>query len=163
MLFPKGHAVSQEDVQTVLSDSRVETVFTLFDSMTSRVPNEQKLEQALTILQKIRLSKDASSVMIIAGLASCFRKLQLWQNLYSAHGANESAFKQNGFVSKKIREQYARAFQTWSEPQCAAILSLLSSTDMDIRSGGTVFEDVLLQKLLYEIIIKKGAGSSCYE
>ena len=39
----------------------------------------------------------------------------------------------------------------------AAILSLLASTDMEIRSGGNQLEDILLQKMLYEIVIKKGA------
>ncbi|MBR7064834.1 MAG: DNA polymerase III subunit delta [Treponema sp.] len=163
LIFQKGYTVTLQDVQTVLADSREENVFTLFNTMTLSVMPSQKLEQVLSVLQKIRLSKEASPVMIIAGLASCFRKLQLWHALSSEHGFSETVFKQNGFASKKMREQYERACKTWNVAQCAAILALLSETDMNIRSGGTVFEDVLLQKLLYEIVIKKGIATSVYE
>jgi hypothetical protein len=41
-------------------------------------------------------------------------------------------------------------------------LSLLASTDMNIRSSGTALEDFYLQTLLYSIVVKKGVGIQTY-
>ena len=36
--------------------------------------------------------------------------------------------------------------------------SAFSAADMEIRSGGSMMEEVILQKMLYEIVVKKGAS-----
>ena len=87
--------------------------------------------------------------MIIAGLASCFRKLQDW------HRRGEQAIPQ-----QMLQKQYRGAARVWNIKQTAAILADLASTDMEIRSGGTQMEDILLQKMIYEIVIRGGAQLS---
>lgn len=150
LCFPKEHEITEEDVESILIHDREETAFTLFNQISeSKEVPEVRFEKGLMILQKIRLSKDNSSVMIIAGLSSCFRKLVLW------HREGESAIS-----GKLMQKQYARAAKIWSVGQATAILADLAATDMEIRSGGTQMEDILLQKLLYEIIIKKGGQLS---
>lgn len=150
LCFPKEHEITEEDVESILIHDREETAFTLFNQISeSKESPEVRFEKGLMILQKIRLSKDNSSVMIIAGLSSCFRKLVLW------HREGESAIS-----GKLMQKQYARAAKIWSVGQATAILADLAATDMEIRSGGTQMEDILLQKLLYEIIIKKGGQLS---
>lgn len=145
--FPKDHQITEEDVEKILTHDREENAFSLFNLMSdSTIKPEVKLEKSLSILQKIRLSKDNSSVMIIAGLTSCFRKLLAW------HKEGESAIP-----FKTMQKQYRSAAKVWTVGQTAAILAELSSVDMEIRSGGSLLEDVLLQKLIYEIIVKKGA------
>lgn len=160
--FPKEHQITEEDVESVLIHTREETAFTLFNQIAKNSESPQKrLENGMTILQKIRLSKENSPVMIIAGLTSCFRKLILWHNLCSGgYEPDEFTFKTNGFSSKIMQKQYRTAAKVWTSGQATAILAVLASTDMDIRTGGTLLEDVLLQKMLYEIIIKKGAPLS---
>lgn len=151
--FPKDHVINSDDVESILTHNREESAFTLFNQISDSTENAQiRFEKGLAILQKIRLSKENSSVMIIAGLASCFRKLVLWHK-----NGEEVIF---GTLMKK---QYRSAASIWSVGQATAILSLLASTDMEIRSGGTMLEDVLLQKLLYEIVIKKGASMAIAE
>ena len=44
--------------------------------------------------------------------------------------------------------------------QATAILAILASTDMAIRSDGNLMQDLMLQKMLYEIILKNGAQIS---
>lgn len=145
--FPKDHEITEEDVDSILTHSREETVFTLFNQISNSTESEtQRFEKGLSILQKIRLSKDNSSVMLIAGLSSCFRKLVLW------HKEGEAAI--SGSIMQK---QYRSASKIWSLGQATAILAILASTDMEIRSGGNLMEDILLQKMLYEIVIKKGS------
>jgi len=34
---------------------------------------------------------------------------------------------------------------------------------MEIRSSGALFEDVLLQRVVYEAVVKKGASCAAYE
>lgn len=150
LCFPKEHEITEADVESILIHDREETAFTLFNQIAeSKESPEVRFEKGLMILQKIRLSKDNSSVMIIAGLSSCFRKLVLW------HREGESAIS-----GKLMQKQYSRAAKIWSIGQATAILADLAATDMEIRSGGTQMEDILLQKLLYEIIIKKGGQLS---
>ena len=150
VLFPKDHEITEEDVDSVLTHSREENAFSLFRELANSAdPAPIRLEKGLQILQKIRLSKENSSVMIIAGLASCFRKLQDW------HRRGEAAVPQS-----TLQKQYRSAARVWSLRQSAAILAVLASTDMEIRSGGSQMEDILLQKMLYEIVIKGGAQLS---
>ena len=150
VLFPKDHEITEEDVDSVLTHSREENAFSLFRELANSAdPAPVRLEKGLQILQKIRLSKENSSVMIIAGLASCFRKLQDW------HRRGEAAVPQS-----TLQKQYRSAARVWSLGQSAAILAVLASTDMEIRSGGSPMEDILLQKMLYEIVIKGGAQLS---
>ena len=150
VLFPKDHEITEADVDSVLTHSRDENAFSLFRQLANSADSAPvRLEKGLQILQKIRLSKENSSVMIIAGLASCFRKLQDW------HKRGEQAIPQ-----QMLQKQYRNAAKIWTSGQAAAILAVLASTDMEIRSGGSQMEDVLLQKMIYEIVIKNGAQLS---
>ncbi|MBD5404498.1 MAG: DNA polymerase III subunit delta [Treponema sp.] len=159
--FPKGHTIDSDDVDAILTHNREENAFSLFNTMSEEGEDPSRcLEKSLEILQKIRLSKDSSSVLIIAGLASCFRKLIIWQKLAASGKIDDFNLKINGFSSKKMKAQYGRAARIWSQGQSLAILALLSSTDIDLRSGGALLEDVILQKMLYEIILKKGGRSA---
>lgn len=164
IIFPKGHTVTIEDVEAVLTHNREENAFTLFNQISQSSDSVQKrFESGISILQKIRLSKDSSPVMIIAGLTSCFRKLALWHKI-SENGMPDSfTLKTNGFSSVLMQKQYKSAAKIWTVGQTAAILAVLASADMEIRSGGTFLEDVLLEKMLYEIILKKGAAISTAE
>ena len=62
-----------------------------------------------------------------------------------------------------MQNQYKNAAKIWTIGQATAILAILASTDMEIRSGGSLMEDILLEKMLYEIVIKKGAAMSLAE
>jgi len=151
--FPKDHEITEDDVDSILIHNREESVFTLFNAMANPSDSvQERLEKSLMILQKVRLSSDNSPMMIIAGLSSCFRKLILW------HRDGEGAFS-----GKLQRKQYSMAARVWTMGQTTAILAILSSTDMAIRTDGSLMQDVMLQKMLYEIILKKGAQISSLE
>ncbi len=146
----KGKIVTPDDVDSFLTHNREENAFSLFKQMIAPAETpDKRFSDSLEVLQGIRLSKENSSVMIIAGLASCFRKLQDW------HRRGEAAVPQS-----TLQKQYRSAARVWSLGQSAAILAVLASTDMEIRSGGSQMEDILLQKMLYEIVIKGGAQLS---
>jgi DNA polymerase-3 subunit delta len=164
LCFPTGTRLNVENVESVIAHNRGETAFTLFNTMSDKNLSVQKrFENSLGILQKIRLSKDSSAVMIIAGLSSCFRRLTVWQNLHeNGSSPDDFTLKISGFSSKSAKTQYSSAATIWSAGQVAAIMALLSQADMNIRSSGTAFEDTQLFLLIYSIIVKKGASLSFY-
>ncbi|MCR4734603.1 MAG: DNA polymerase III subunit delta [Treponema sp.] len=162
--FPKDHRITEADVDSILTHTREENAFSLFNQIASpSISPQSAFEKGLSILQKIRLSKENSSVMIIAGLSSCFRKLENWHRLMQNGPADDFTLKVNGFSGSIMQKQYRNAAKVWTKMQSAAILAQLASTDAAIRSGGSQMEDVLLQKMLYEIVIKKGASISVAE
>ena len=165
LCFPEGHEVTAADVEKMLSHNREESAFTLFDAMSDFTKSrEERLENSLEILQKIRLSKNSQSVMLIGGLVSCFRKLSLWHKIH-AGGAflDDFTLKTKGFTSKKARDQYKSAAKVWTAGQVTACIALLASTDMSIRSMGMQLEETQLQMLLFSIIMKNGAFCSEYK
>lgn len=162
IVFEKGHVVTEDDVDKLLAHNREENAFTLFNALCDISENAPKrLENSLGILEKILLSKANNSVVLIAGLASCFRKLQLW---HSIHIGNYSPdLRASGFTSKKQISQYTRAAQIWNFSQSVAITALISKVDVEIRSGGQNVQKTFLSLLLYEIVMKKGASISLYD
>lgn len=165
LCFPQDHVITGADVEQLLAHNREESAFTLFDAMADADSSVQKrLEGALQILQKILLTKNGNAVMLIAGLASCFRRLLVWHRLHAAGAyADDITLRQNGFAGKTIRAQYARAARVWTQGQAAGIVALLSKTDMEIRALGTAFVETQLTLMVYEIVVKRGAYTASYE
>lgn len=163
--FEKGHTVSTDDVDNILSHNREESPFTLFEAMADSASSpSQRLETALQILQKLRLSRDSNGVALIAGLTYCFRQLRTWHTLH-ADGASPSdlILKTNGFAGKKNQARYHSAAAVWGPGSTASIISLLSSTDMADRESGMALEDTRLVMLVYAIVIKNGVYCATYE
>ena len=163
-VFEPGTRITVQNVDQLIEHNREESAFTLFDAMAEKGKSvQERLETSLGVLQKIRLSKDSSSVALIAGLAYSFRRLLAWHNLAKAGKTDDFSLKTNGFASKKSREQQGAAARVWTLGQTLAILALLSRADMGIRSGGSGLEDVILQTMVYSIVVKKGASLAAWE
>lgn len=156
ILFPKEHAITADDIENVLAHTKIENAFTLFDAMCESESESRRFQNALSVLQAIRLSKDSSAQLLIAGLTSCFRRLQIWHALSDAGECDDFHLRTNGFSSKKAKAQYTRAASLWSAGQTHAILATLANADLEIRSGSANLETIILEKMLYEIVIKKG-------
>lgn len=162
--FEPGTKITVQNVDQLIEHNREESAFTLFDAMAQHSKGaDERLETALGILQKIRLSKDSSSVALLAGLSYCFRRLEAWQNLERAGKNDDFSLKTNGFASKKSRSQFSSAARVWTLGQTVAIKALIARVDMQIRSSGSGMEDTLLQTLIYSIVVKKGASLSVWE
>ena len=159
-----GAKITVQNVDQLIEHNREENAFTLFDAMAEKGKTPQeRLETSLGVLQKIRLSKDSSSVALIAGLAYSFRRLLAWHNLAKAGKTDDFSLKTNGFSSKKSRAQFSMAAKVWTLGQTVAIKALIARVDMQIRSSGTGMEDTLLQTLIYSIVAKKGASLAVWE
>lgn len=159
LCLERGSRVTAAAVEQFIAHNREESPFTLFDALSCTADNSRhRLETALDILHKIRLSKDSSSIQLLAGLTFCFRKLRQWHSLYAGQrGVSEFDLKKAGFSSKKARTQYTAAARMWSAAQTEAILALIARTDMAMRTLGQAAETTLLELLLYSIVLKRGA------
>lgn len=76
---------------------------------------------------------------------------------------SEFDLKIKGFSSKKAQNQYAGAQRIWDEHRTLPVLALLSKTDMDIRSAGTILEETMLCSMLYSLVYKDGQSLSQYQ
>lgn len=162
VLFEKGYVITEDDVDKLLVHNRDENAFTLFNALADSSENaSRRFENSLEILEKILLSKANNTVMLIAGLSSCFRKLELWHSIHN--GNYNPDLKANGFTSKKQIAQYTKASQIWNLNQAATIVALISKTDMELRSGGQGLQKTMLSLLLYEIVMKNGGRISTYD
>ncbi len=162
--FDKDHVISVDDVEAVLAHNREESAFTLFDAMAASERDVgTRLSDALSILQKLRNSKDSGAVQIIAGLTWCFRKLKVWHVLASEGGLSDFNLKINGFQAKRMQQKYRAAAKLWSPKETESAISLLSKTDMLIRSSGSSVESVSMQTLVYCLCMKKGSPLCEYE
>lgn len=162
--FEKGHQISSEDVDKILTHNREENAFTLFEALSdSSKSQKERFESGLEILQKIRLSKDSSGVALMAGLLYCFRQLRVWHEIHSRGAVGEKELRASGFSSKKNQTKYEMAARIWSSGAVSSIIAELSATDMNIRSTGNTFEDTYLIMLIYSIVMKNGLWPAEYE
>ena len=163
--FDKGHMITAEDVDKILSHNREENAFTLFDAMAdiSKSP-VQRLESSLGILQKIKMaSGDGITANLVAGLGYCFRMLRTWHTMHEKGAMpNDTQLKAAGF-SKKNQEKYRSAARIWTSGATASILALLASSDMAVRENGNGLEETRLILMLHSIILKNGLFPSEYQ
>ena len=158
LFFEPGAVLTAETVERLLAHNKEETPFTLFDALGSN-----NLEYALSIRQKLMLSKESSPVQLIAGLTYCFRRLSDWHALARSGVPDDFSLKKAGFTSKKAIDQYRRAGRMWNEQAVCRIISLLNKTDMQIRASGQELSGILLDACLYTIVCNKGRVLEVYE
>lgn len=151
LFYPKGYRVTEEDTEKILAHTREESPFTLFDAMASG-----DFALSLEIARKLALSKDASPVQTLAGLTFCFRRLADWHRLASSGETDEFSLKKSGFTSKRAIEQYRAASRRWDAAATQRVLSLIASTDVQMRSAGTALQDVQMDAFLYAALKKGG-------
>ena len=163
--FEKGHTVTATDVDKILAHNREETAFTLFEAMAdpSKSP-KSRFENAVEILQKIRVSRSGNAVALIAGLTYCFRQLRLWHQLHS-NGASptDAQLRAAGFSGKKNQGRYMGAAKVWGAGNVSSILALLAHTDISNRESGTLLESTSLTLMLYSIVVKNGIFCEEYQ
>ena len=157
LFFEPGMQLSADTIEQILAHNKEETAFTLFDAL-----SKDNIEYALNIRQKLTLSKESSSVQLIAGLTYCFRRLADWHLAAKSGTLDDFSLKKIGFTSKKAIDQYRRASRQWNEQAVFRIISLLNTTDMQIRAAGQELATVLLDTCLYSIMKRDGTPLADY-
>ncbi|MGP1594302.1 MAG: DNA polymerase III subunit delta [Treponema sp.] len=152
LFFHEGDTLDAEDIVQMLAHNKEETVFSLFDALV-----KGNFDYAVSIHQKLTLSKETSAIQIIAGLTYCFRRLKDWHNLAEKGTLDDLSLKRMGFTSKKSIDQYRTASSQWNSHAAQRIIALLTQTDIELRTTGQEMKTVLMERCLYAIMYKKGS------
>jgi len=140
LFLGKGKIITGIDVENCLTHTREESAFTLFSAIA-----RGNLVLSLEILRSLIASKQ-SFPAITASLAWCFRRLRDYLALGTS---NEFELKRIGITSSKARSDYAEAAKRW--PESERPLALISTYEFLLRSSGTAWEEILLDRLVFHL------------
>ncbi len=158
LFLPKDKEIDEETVESYLSHNRQEDAFSLFDRLACG-----ELREALESLEKMLFSKEGEPIGILAGLLWSFKRLETWLILQNDGLRPDEAFLRSGIKSKKLQGLYKEAARRYPLPACRRVLSRITEADYSLRSGGAVTEKIIMQKLIYETVVKAGQRIQTWE
>jgi DNA polymerase-3 subunit delta len=156
----KGRPIEEEDVDTYVFHSRQEDAFTLFPLM-ARGDLRQSLRSLAVILGS---GESQTPILLLRGLLWQFRRLLSIQeamaggsNEFDAFGQASVLGKPNSIRRPKDKTTYRNAVRRWDLNQTQAIIAALVEADLNIKEGGTELTQLLFERLVHQIIVKRGA------
>lgn len=151
LFFPRGAAITPDEIERFIYHSKEENVFTLFEEIVSR-----NLTLSLEILQKIQLSKDSNPVQILSGLLWQWRRLLALSTLTKRSYGLPEAFTKLGMKSKRHQKIYGEGVRNYSRIDLERIITLTARYDGLIRSTRAELHQHLLSMYLYYAVSGKG-------
>ena len=147
LFLPADRPVRAADVEQWLSHSREESAFTLFSRIAAG-----DLSKSIESLHTLLAAKETAPG-ILAGLAWCFRKLRSYLAISNGGRSVPDSFelKKIGLSSPKARDDYnaaARRYSIWAVDIC---LALTAEYDILTRSGGSAFEQTLMDTYIVKV------------
>lgn len=156
----KARPIEDEDVQQYVFHSRQEDAFTLFP-LIARGDLPQSLKSLAVILGS---GESQTSILLLRGLLWQFRRLLSIQEVLEGGGSEADAFLQAMVMEKaaaikkpKDKSTFKSAIQRYNREQTQAIIAALIKADVALKEGGSELTQTLYERLLYQIIVKKGA------
>ena len=147
LFLGKDKIIGGEDVERILSHTREESAFTLFTAIAHR-----NLLLSLEILRSLSASKQSFQT-ITASLAWCFRRLRDFLSLGSA---GETELRRIGITTSRARSDYTEAARRW--PRSETALALIGEYEYLLRSSGSAWEEILLDRLIIHLARGMVAG-----
>jgi DNA polymerase-3 subunit delta len=149
-----GATVSLESVEQYISHSKEESVFTLFDSICLR-----DFPQAVEILARILLSREAEATQLASGLLWQFRRLFAFKRLAAENYEVSEICAKLNIRSKKSQRTYQEGSRRFSAAELETILLALAEFDARFRSVKADLHPLLLQLMVYYIAVRGGRGA----
>ena len=158
-LGQKNRPIDEDDVQTYIYHSRQEDAFTLFPLIA-----RADLKQSLQSLHSMLGSGDSQTpILLISGLLWQFRRLFSIAEACSKGQSEFEAFAQAKVLGKssalrkpKDKNTYHTALQHYDVQSLRLIITALAEADLAVKESRDEHTELLLERLLYRIIIKKG-------
>jgi DNA polymerase-3 subunit delta len=154
LFFGAGAAIGLADVEQYIYHSKEENVFTLFDRLC-----ERELANAVEVLDKILLSREAEATQITSGLLMQFRRLASLKRLQAQNYEVSEAFTRLRIMSKRNQRTYLEGARKFSTADLANIRLLLAAFDERMRSLRSDLHALLLHLLVYYIVQRAGQGA----
>jgi DNA polymerase III subunit delta len=149
-----GSVLAVEDVTRLLSHSKDENVFSLFEHVCAR-----DLSSSADVLDRILLSRESDAIQLNSGLLYQFRKLSACMRMRSDNFDPAEAFSRERITSKKSQKTYAEGLKSFNREELNQILLLLADFDVRFRMFRTDLHGFLLRLLLYYIVSRGGQGA----
>lgn len=151
--------ISEEDVDDFLSHTRQESEFSLFSYIA-----QGRLESAIECLQTLLHTNDTSSMaaVVASRLANYFRRTYSIHMCIAQGKSADEALKTKYFDSDrpismlKDKETYKNAVKRFSARDIERILVLLAEYDIKVKEEGTLLQQTVLEKCVFDIITYKG-------
>jgi DNA polymerase-3 subunit delta len=152
--FPAQHRLGLEDVESVLSRSRQEDAFSLFDRMV-----QADIDSALSVLDALLSDRQSESSQIMAALIWSFRTLERLHRGLAQGLELEEAFRAEKISSKTGQRKFRAALGRYTSAECARILKAASETEAALRAGYPAsFARSFLQLFIRSAMVLKGGG-----
>ncbi len=155
----KGRPIEEEDVDLYVFHSRQEDAFTLFPLL-ARGDLRQSLKSLSVILGS---GESQTPILLLRGLLWQFRRLLSVQELRKNGAGEADAFAQATVMGKgspirkpKDKTSYRSAAERWDLAQTQAIIAALITADIAVKEAGTDVMKTIFERLLYQIIVRKG-------
>ncbi len=156
------HEISVKEVETYIYHSRRENVFSLFKAIA-----DSNLEQTLEVYRTLLYAGEADPAALLPGLLWQFRRLRSFRELRESGVSEEQAFKgvavlgkSTPITGKRNQQTYRTAAANYSETDLAAIIIRISACDTMVREYGTSMQQLLIEMMLYDCIVKGGRRAS---
>ena len=147
LFLGKDKTITAEDVEKSLSHTREESAFTLFSAIA-----RGNFPLSLEIMRSLSASKQ-SFTAITAVLAWCFRRLRDYLALDSM---NDFELKKIGINGSRAKADYSEAAKRW--PRCDGALAVIGEYEYLLRSSGSAWEEILLDRMVYHLARGMVAG-----
>jgi DNA polymerase-3 subunit delta len=145
LFLDQNQPIGPADVERWLSHTREESSFTLFSRIASG-----DFPRALESLHTLLAAKETPPG-IFAGLVWCFKKLRDYLLLAGSGRLNDFELRKIGLSAPRARDDYAKAAGRYDLAGSGACLALTAEYDILLRSSGTAFESILMDRYLYKI------------
>ncbi len=150
--FASEGRVGIEQVQTWLTHSREENVFSLFDCLA-----ERDFEGCQEVLDKILLARESDPVALLPGLLWQVRRLHALHLLLEQNYSPEEALAKLSIRSRKSQHTYLEARRLYPRPDVERLIVLIADADRRIRTGRSETHRLTLELFLYKAT-RKGAA-----
>ena len=145
IFLDRDREITGEDVEKWLSHTREESAFTLFSRIAAG-----DLSRCLESSRMLLAAKEPYQ-KVLAGLASCWRKLINYILLKDAGVQDEAEYRKIGVSAPGAKRDYAAAASRYDCAAAEACLALTAEADFNLRAALSFPEEILMERYLFKI------------
>ena len=150
--------ITEVEVEHFMYHSRKENVFSLFSFIA-----QGDLKRSMEVLRTLHRAGEAEPPAVFAGLLWQFRRFHSFVSLLNDGKSEETAFRSSSVMGKdakitgkKNQQIYREGAANYSMREISQIITSIGEYDCAARELGTGLKQIMMEKFLYECIIRKG-------
>jgi DNA polymerase-3 subunit delta len=141
----KNKTITADDIEKLLSKTRSEYAFTLFDALC--VADYSK---CLALVRAL-LASGNNPISIFAGLNWCFKRFRDYCDLQSSGMLNDFELRKVGITTKKNQNNYRLCAKSFGVKNCDKLIAICAEYDLEARKSDTMLQQILMDMFLHKI------------